>query len=137
MAGREISCSPWQFVPSWTLRLDNSPGSLARLCQTLKAEKINAIAFNLESSGVLLLVPDNPVHAAGLLRRKDYAVEEREVLYVPMPNSPGALSSTTGMLSAVGVNVNYAFAAAGNEHAMSALVIAVDDAPRAGTTAGM
>ena len=95
------------------------------------------IAFNLESSGVLLLVPDNPVHAAGLLRRKDYAVEEREVLYVPMPNSPGAQSSTPGMLSAVGVNVNYAFASAVNEHAMSALVIAVDDAPRAGTTAGM
>ncbi len=29
-----------------TLRLDNSPGSLARLCQTLKAEKVNVIAFN-------------------------------------------------------------------------------------------
>ena len=119
------------------LRLDNSPGSLARLCQTLKAERVNVIAFNLESSGVLHLVPDNPVHAAGLLRREDYAVEEREVLYVSMPNSPGALGTTTSMLSAAGVNVNYAFASAVNEQAMSALVIAVDDAQRAATTAGM
>lgn len=105
-----------------TLRLDNSPGSLARLCQTLKAEKVNVIAFNLESLGVLHLAPDNPAHAAGLFRREDYAVEEREVRYVSMPNSPGALGSTTSMLSAAGVNVNYAFASPANEQAMSALV---------------
>ena len=35
--------------------------------------------MNLESSGVLHLVPDNPVHAAGLLRSRDYALEERDV----------------------------------------------------------
>ena len=64
-------------------------------------------------------------------------MEEREVLYVSMPNSPGALGTTTSMLSAAGVNVNYAFASAVNEQAMSALVIAVDDAQRAATTAGM
>lgn len=64
-------------------------------------------------------------------------MEEREVRYVLMPNSPGALGSTTSMLSAAGVNVNYAFASPANEQAMSALVIAVDDAKRAATTAGM
>ena len=120
-----------------TLRLDNSPGALARLCQTLAAEKVNVLAFNLESSGVLHLVADNPVHAAGLLREKDYAVGEREVLYVPMPNRPGAIGSATRQLSTAGVNVDYAFASSISEHAISALVIAVDDAQRAATAAGM
>ena len=120
-----------------TLRLDNTPGALGRLCQTLAAEKVNVLALNLESSGVLHLVPDNPVHAAGLLRERDYAVGERDVLYVPMPNRPGAIGSVTRLLSGAGVNVDYAFASSISEHAMSALVIAVDDAPRAATAAGM
>lgn len=120
-----------------TLRLENTPGALARLCDLLAAEKVNLLALNLESGGVLHLVPDNPVHAAGLLRIKEYAVAEREVLYVPMPNGTGAISSTTRMLRDAGININYAFASAISEHEMTVLVVAVDDAQRAATAAGM
>ena len=72
-----------------TLRLENTPGALARLCQTLADEKVNLLALNLEGSGVLHLVPENPVHAAGLLRSRDYVLEERSVLYVQLPSAPG------------------------------------------------
>ena len=120
-----------------TLRLENTPGALARLCQTLANEKVNLIAMNLEGSGVVHLIPDNPVHAAGLLRSRDYVVEDRDVLYVVLPNGPGALGSVTRMLSTAGVNIDYAFASAINEHQMTALVLAVDDAQRASTAAGM
>lgn len=120
-----------------TLRLENTPGALARLCRALADEKVNIIAMNLEGSGVLHLVPDNPVHAAGLLRSRDYALAEREVLYIQMPNGPGAIGSATRMLSAAGVNIDYAFASALNEHQMTALVVAVDDAQRASAATGM
>ena len=120
-----------------TLRLENSPGALARLCQALADEKVNVIAMNLEGSGVLHLVPDNPVHATGLLRARDYALVEREVLYVQLPNGPGAIGSATRMLGKADVNIDYAYATAINEHQMTALVVAVDDAQRASTAAGM
>ena len=120
-----------------TLRLDNTPGALARLCQALTDEKVNIIALNLEASGILHLVPDNPVHAVGLLRGRDYAVEERDVLYVHLPNGPGAIGSVTRLLGAAGINIDYAFASALTEHAMTALVVAVDDAQRAAAAAGM
>ena len=120
-----------------TIRLDNTPGALARLCQTLAGEKVNIIAMSLESSGLLHLVPDNPVHAVGLLRGRDYAVDERDVLYVHLPNGPGAIGATTRMLSAAGVNIDSACASAINEHEMTALIVAVDDAQRAATAAGM
>ncbi len=120
-----------------TLRLENTPGALARLCQALADEKVNVIAMNLERSGVLHLVPDNPVHAAGLLRSRDYVLEERDVLYIQLPNGPGAIGSATRMLSAAGVNIDYAFASAITEHQMTALVVAVDDAQRASSAAGM
>lgn len=120
-----------------TLRLENAPGALARVCQTLAAEKINLLALTVETTGVLRLVPDNPVHAAGLLRSKEYVVDERDVLYVPMPNGPGAIGATTRRLRDAGVNINYVFASAVSEHDMTALVVGVDDAQRAATAAGM
>ena len=78
-----------------TLRLKNTPGALARLCQALADEKVNVLAMNLESSGVLHLVAENPVHAAGLLRSRDYTLEERDVLFIQLPNRPGT-GPTTG-----------------------------------------
>ena len=120
-----------------TLRLENTPGALARLCQTLADEKVNLLALNLEGSGVLHLVPDNPVHAAGLLRSRDYVFEERPVLYIQLPSAPGSIGSATRMLSAAGVNIDYAFASAISEHEMTALVVGVEDAQRASTATGM
>ena len=120
-----------------TLRLENSPGALARLCQALRDEKVNVLALGLDPSGVVRVVPDNPVHAAGLLRGRDYAVEQRDVLYVTVPNGPGALASATRLLSEAGVNIDYAFASALADHAMAAVVVGVDDAQRASTAAGM
>jgi hypothetical protein len=120
-----------------TLRLQNTPGALARLCQALADEKVNVLAMNLESSGVLHLVPDNPVHAAGLLRDRDYALEERDVLYVQLPNGPGAIGSATRMLADAGVNIDYAFASAITDDQMTALIVAVNDAQRASAAAGM
>ena len=120
-----------------TLRLENTPGALARLCQTLADEKVNLLALNLEGSGVLHLVPENPVHAAGLLRSRDYVLEERSVLYIQLPSAPGAIGSVTRLLSAAGVNIDYAFASAISEHEMTALVVGVEDAQRASTATGM
>ena len=109
-----------------TVRLENSPGALARLCQALRDEKVNVLALSLDGSGVVHLVPDNPVHAA----------DEREVLYVTVPNGPGALASATRLLSAAAVNIDYAFASALADHDMTAVVVGVDDAQRASTAAG-
>ena len=120
-----------------TLRLDNTPGALARLCQALRDEKVNILALSLDASGVLHVVPENPLHAAGLLRGRDYAVEQREVLYVTVPNGPGALASAARLLSAAGVNIDYAFASALTDHDMTAVVVAVPDAQRAASAAGM
>jgi hypothetical protein len=120
-----------------TLRLQNTPGALGRLCQALADEKVNVLAMNLESSGVLHLVPDNPVHAAGLLRGRDYTLEERDVLYIQLSNGPGAIGSATRMLTDAGINIDYAFASAITDDQMTALIVAVNDAQRASAATGM
>ena len=71
-----------------TVRVQNVPGALGRLCQVLADEHVNIVALSLEPTGTLHLLVDNPVHAAGLLRDRHYTVSERDVLYTVSPASP-------------------------------------------------
>ena len=72
-----------------SLRLQNTPGSLDRVCQYLLDERVNIVALSLEAGGTLRLVVDNPLRAAGTLEDKQYAVDQREVLLIQLPNDPG------------------------------------------------
>ena len=54
-----------------------------------------------------------------------------------LSNTPGAAAAAPRQLVAAGVNINYAFASVPSGHAMTVLVVAVDDAQRAAAAAGM
>ena len=120
-----------------TLRLQNSPGALARVCQTLADERVNVIALDVEAGGALRLVVDNHVHAAGILRQRQYEVEERDVLFVQVPNDPGAFLATARLLAAGNVNINYVYGASVEGQPMAAIIVGVDDAQRASTASGI
>ena len=120
-----------------SLRLPNSPGALAHLCELLIDSRVNLLAIHLESSGRLRFIVDNPLHAAGTLREANHQVEEREVLYAHVPNSPGALARMARRLADGGVNVEYAYASAVDEAPMTTIVFGVSDAQRAATAAGL
>jgi len=120
-----------------SLRLPNSPGALAHLCELLIGSRLNLLAMHLESSGRLRFVVDNPLHAAFTLREANHQVEEREVLFAQVPNSPGALARMARRLADSGVNVEYAYASAVEDAPMTAVVFGVTDAQRAATAAGL
>lgn len=120
-----------------SLRLPNSPGALAHLCELLIGSRVNLLALHLESSGRLRFVADNPLHAAGTLREAHHQVEEREVLFAHVPNGPGALARLARRLAESGVNVEYAYASAVEEAPMTAIVFGVTDAQRAATAVGL
>lgn len=120
-----------------SLRLPNSPGALGRVCTVLSDEHVGIVALHLESSGRLRLIVDNPLHAAGVLRDRHHEVEEREVLYVLLPNRPGALAGHARLLLDAGVNVEYAYGSAVEGAAQAAAVFGVGDARRAATAAGL
>ena len=120
-----------------TVKLANSPGSLARVAHLLGAERINTLAMMVEPSGALRLVVDNPLHAASLLREQHYQVEERDVLYTTMPNEPGALGRALKLLADSGINVDYAYASGIDRLPMVGVVIGVADASKASYATGM
>jgi hypothetical protein len=119
------------------LRLQNSPGSLARVCKVLADERVNLIALNLEGNGTLRFVVDNHIHAAATLKEQHYQVEQRDVLYAVMPNQPGSLAKAVRLVSDAGLNLDYAYASGVENDAMVGVVIGVPDATRASAAAGI
>ena len=74
------------------LRLPNSPSALGGVCALLSEERVNILAMTLEAGGQLRMVVDNHVHGAAVLREHHHQVTERDVILVPISNSPGALA---------------------------------------------
>jgi hypothetical protein len=120
-----------------TLRLQNSPGALARVCDLLSIERVNIAALMLDPSGLTRVIVDNPVHAAGLLRDRQYQVEQREVLFVQVPNRPGSYAAVARLLASAGVNLEYSYATVPDNQTHAAIVIGVPDAMRAAAATGL
>ena len=120
-----------------SLRLPNSPGALGLVCRHLVDERINILALSLESGGTLRLVVDNPLHAAGTLEDKDYAVDRRDVLFIQVPNDPGSLEKTASVLAGAGVNVDYLYASGVEDDPTAAIVAGVEDPQRAAMATGL
>jgi hypothetical protein len=118
-----------------SFRLGNSPGALARVCDLLSRERVSLLALHLEGSGRLRLVVDNPLHAAALLRQH-HTVEERDVLFVSVPNQPGGGVSALRLLAEADINIEYAYASAVEGSPMATIVVGVADAQRASALAG-
>lgn len=117
--------------------MPNSPGALAGVCQALAAEHVNFQALSLEAGGMLRLVVDNPLHAAGLLRERHYQVDERDVIITTAPNTPAALSRVLGLLSAAGVNIDYTYASTLDSDRVIGIVVGVGDPQRAAALSGL
>ena len=120
-----------------SLRIQNSPGSLSRVCQVLAGERVNLVALCLDGSGILRIVVDNYIHAAATLREQHYHVDEREVLYTIMPNQPGSLAKTLKLVAEAGVNLDYAYVTVVENDRMVGVVIGVPDTIRASAAAGI
>ena len=120
-----------------TVRLQNTPGAASRVCQILARERVNLLAFQLEATGIMRLLADNPVHGGAALRDHHYQVEERQVLYTSLPNDPGALGRLLQLFAEAGVNLEYFYGTAVEGHPMAAIVVGVPDARRASAAAGV
>jgi hypothetical protein len=112
------------------LRLPNSPGALAGVCQLLDRERVTIDALSLDVSGRLRLIVDNHVRGLGALRAGHHTVIERDVVVLKVPAGPGGLAPAAQLFAAAGVNVEYAYSGA------AMVVLGVDDALRASTVAG-
>lgn len=95
-----------------TVFLENVPGRLAKLCNTLEAAGVNIQAMVTSEStdyGLVRLIVDDVEAAADALRDAELPFSTVDVLGVEMADEPGALGKAAVQLAEQNINVDYAY----------------------------
>jgi hypothetical protein len=91
-----------------TVSCQNHPGTLAEIAGILCKANVNILAFNAGSAGSMgyvQFIVDHPSRAKRKLEEKGFSCYEERVVYLTVPNVPGALFRLASKLAARDINV--------------------------------
>ena len=95
-----------------TIRMDNCPGSLGKVCRAIADRGVNISAFQSipsEKTILVCIVVDNLAAAEAALDRDGIIYTEGEVAQVTLPHRPGELARAASKLGEAGINIHYAY----------------------------
>jgi len=119
----------------FTIRLEDRPGTLGKLCQALAEQDVNILAYQQflheKGKGSVRLVVDNPDKTRATLDRQRADYTETEVAKVMLANRPGELARVGSRLGDQGININYGYSGAEPGASASFLILGVADAGKA------
>jgi hypothetical protein len=122
-------------IKEFTIRLEDRPGTLGKLCQTLAEQDVNILAYQQfvheKGKGSVHLVVDNPEKTRATLDRQRADYSETEVAKVMLANCPGELARVASRLGDQGININYGYSGADPGANASFLIVAVTDVGKA------
>jgi hypothetical protein len=95
-----------------TIRMDNRPGSLGKICRALADRNVNILAFQSipsEKTILVCIVVDEHGAAKSVLDGEGISYTEGEVVQVQLPHRPGELARAASKLGDANINVHYAY----------------------------
>lgn len=110
--------------------MENRPGMLARTCQALAKEGLNILALSIVDTvdhAVVRMVVSDAKKAAAVLEALHSAVQERDVVFIEVPNKPGMLANIAELLTEAGINIEYAYCTASPTQEHGNLVLRTND----------
>ena len=119
-------------VPQLVVTAANRPGTLARVCETLAAGRINITG--LDCSGPqrqIRLLVNSPAKAARALQKAGVRARVENVVAVTLADRPGALARVARKLARGGVNINYGYATVPRGGQRATIVLGVGNPRRA------
>jgi hypothetical protein len=120
------------ITKEFTIRLEDRPGTLGKLCQTLAEQDVNILAYQQVPSekgkGSVRLVVDNPDKTRANLDRQRADYSETEVAKVMLTNRPGELARVASRLGDQGINIDYGYSGAEPGASASFLILGVAEA---------
>ncbi len=117
-----------------TVFLENVPGRLATLCNTLEERGVNLQAMTTSEAseyGVVRMIVDNVDAATEALRQVDLPFSTVDVLGVEVSDEPGALGKVAVRLAEAGLNVDYAYVTVASQSGNALCVFKVADPRKA------
>jgi hypothetical protein len=95
-----------------TIRMDNRPGSIGKVCHALADRGVNIMAFqSIPSQKTILMciVVDNLAGAEAVLDSEGINYSEGEVAQVKLPRGTAGLALAASKLCDANININYAY----------------------------
>ena|SRR5574344_701168 len=105
-------------VDQISIFLENRPGTLAALTQTLADKKINMRAMSLADTadfGIARIIVDDSKNVADMLRDAEYIVKVNPVLALEIPDEAGSLNKILKLLGENGRNIEYMYGFTGRK----------------------
>ena len=97
----------------FTIRMQDRPGTLGKICRALADRGVNILAFQSFSADAgdsqVRLVADNPTITKSVLESQGLAFTETDVVQVKLPHRPGEIARVASRLGEAKVNINYAY----------------------------
>ena len=100
-------------IKQLSLFVENQPGSLSKVCQVLKENRINISTLSLADTreyGILRLLIQEHERARDVLEKAGYVVKVTDVLALTVPDHPGGLADTLAILDKHALSVEYMYA---------------------------
>ena len=100
-------------IKQLSLFVENQPGSLSKVCQVLKENRINISTLSLADTreyGILRLLIQEYERARDVLEKAGYVVKVTDVLALTVPDHPGGLADTLVILDKHALSVEYMYA---------------------------
>ena len=110
--------------------LDNRPGMLARTCEELTKAGVNIVALSILDTvdhAVVRMLVDKQKEAERVLIKMHAMVQVRDVVFMDVRNAAGELAKIAEKLTAVGINIEYAYCTAPSAQETGALVLRTND----------
>ena len=119
-----------------TIRMDNRPGSLGKVCHALADRGVNILAFQSipgEKTILVCMVVDTPAAATAILDKEGISYTEGEIVQAKLHGGPGELARAASRLGDANINIHYAYC--GVEPATNAplVIFGVTEVGRAAT----
>ena len=113
-----------------SVTMENTPGTLAKMCSAFAQRKINILAFTSseqQGKSLVRVIVDRLPAAKTTLQAIGYTYSEEEVLGARLPNRPGTLAKVAKTLGEAGININYAYSGVETGSPHSLVVLSVSD----------
>jgi hypothetical protein len=123
------------IAKEFTIRQEDRPGTLGKLCQALAEQNVNILAYQSfpheKSKSTVRLVVDNPAVVKTILDRQGADYIEAEVAQVKIQHRVGELARAASRLGEAGINVNYGYCGAEPGTNATVLIFGVTEAGKA------
>ena len=119
-------------VTQIVVALQNKPGTLAKLCSTLRDAGVNISAVDaagIAGRGKVRLLVDNPDKAKDALKAAKTRFSEEEA--IELDNRPGALGEVAEKLAQAKINIKYAYATTSEGSTKATVILAVPNVTKA------